>query len=111
MNLKCYGGMTNSTDSNQTAPLEFRYLSYLGLYFNVRISKDTLSIPPDKVLFFQLKLLIFFLTLRKHAYSNILKILQPKQGKFSDKNSNIFHISAQNIDCEVVLRSTHNLCF
>ena len=38
--------------------------------------------------------------LRKHAYSNILKILQQKKnGKFSDKNSNIFHISAQNIDC------------
>ena len=30
--------------------------------------------------------------LRKHAYSNILKILQPKKGKFSDKNSDIFHI-------------------
>ena len=39
------------------------------------------------------------ITLRKHAYSNILKILQPKRGKFSDKNSDIFHISAQNIDC------------
>ena len=38
-------------------------------------------------------------SLRKHAYSNILKILQPKRGKFSDKNSDIFHISAQNIDC------------
>ena len=38
-------------------------------------------------------------TLRKHAYSNILKILPPKKWKFSDKNSDIFHISAQNIDC------------
>ena len=39
-------------------------------------------------------------SLRKHAYSNILKILQPpKKGKFSDKNSDIFHIPAQNIDC------------
>ena len=27
------------------------------------------------------------ISLRKHVYSNILKILQPKQGKFSDKNS------------------------
>ena len=36
---------------------------------------------------------------RKHAYSNILKILPPKIWKFSDKNSDIFHISAQNIDC------------
>ena len=38
-------------------------------------------------------------TLRKHAYSNILKILQPKKTEIFDKNSDIFHISAQNIDC------------
>ena len=38
-------------------------------------------------------------SLRKHAYSNILKISPPKTLKFSDKNSDIFHISAQNIDC------------
>ena len=42
----------------------------------------------------------FRYALRKHAYSNILKILQSKKGKFSDKkNSDVFHISAQNIDC------------
>ena len=38
-----------------------------------------------------------------------------KNWKFSDKNSDIFLISAQNIDCvyslEAVLTSTHNLCF
>ena len=38
-------------------------------------------------------------SLRKHAYSNILKTLQPKKGNFPKKNSDIFHISAQNIDC------------
>ena len=38
------------------------------------------------------------LSLRKHTYSNILKILPPKIGKFSDKNLIFFHISAQNID-------------
>ena len=37
--------------------------------------------------------------LRKHAYSNILKILPPKNENFRLKNPNIFHISAQNIDC------------
>ena len=37
--------------------------------------------------------------LRKHAYSNILKILPPKNETFQIKNSNIFHIFAQNIDC------------
>ena len=60
-------------------------------------------------------------SLRKHDYSNILKILPPKNEKFQLKNPNIFHISAQNIDCgyslepprrgEAVLTSTHNLCF
>ena len=38
-------------------------------------------------------------TLRKHAYSNILKILPPKNENFRIKNSDIFPISAQNIDC------------
>ena len=37
-------------------------------------------------------------SLRKHAYSNTLKILPPKNDNFSDKKSDIFHISAQNID-------------
>ena len=38
-------------------------------------------------------------TLRKQAYSNILKILPPKNENFQIKYSDIFHISAQNIDC------------
>ena len=42
------------------------------------------------------------MSLRKQAYSNILKILpskmKKKKKKKSDKNSYIFHISAQNID-------------
>ena len=38
-------------------------------------------------------------TLGKHAYSNILKIVQPKMENFQIKNSDIFHIPAQNIDC------------
>ena len=47
-----------------------------------------------------LKLSPLKVSLRKHAYSNILKIPPPpKNWKFSDKNSDIFHISAQNIDC------------
>ena len=37
--------------------------------------------------------------LRKHAYSNTLKILPPKMAIFQIKNSDVFHISAQNIDC------------
>ena len=38
-------------------------------------------------------------SLRKHAYSNILKILPPKNEKFQIKKSDIVHISAPNIDC------------
>ena len=39
------------------------------------------------------------ITLQKHAYTNILKIFPPKTENFQFKNSDIFHISAQNIDC------------
>ena len=42
---------------------------------------------------------LFLNSLRKHAYSNILKFLPPKKENFQIKNSDIFHISAQNIDC------------
>ena len=38
-------------------------------------------------------------TLRKHAYSNILRILSPKNEIFQVKNFDIFQINAQNIDC------------
>ena len=37
--------------------------------------------------------------LRKHAYSNILKILPPTNVNFQIKILDIFHISAQNINC------------
>ena len=49
--------------------------------------------------------------LQKHAYSNKLKNSPPKTGNFQIKNSDIFHISAQNRKGEAVLTSTHNLCF
>ena len=39
------------------------------------------------------------LALRKHAYSNMLKCFQTRKENFQIKNSDIFHISAQNIDC------------
>ena len=40
-----------------------------------------------------------FFSLRKHAYSNILKILPRKKKNFQIKNSDFFHIAAQNINC------------
>ena len=42
----------------------------------------------------------FRLALRKHAHSNMLKILQPKKENFQiKKNLLFFHIPAQNLDC------------
>ena len=41
----------------------------------------------------------FETTLRKHAYSNILKFLQPEKENILTKNSDIFQISVHNIDC------------
>ena len=38
-------------------------------------------------------------SLRKHAYSNILRILPPKKENFQMKNSGSFHMFAQNIGC------------
>ena len=50
----------------------------------------------------------YVFALRKHAYSNILKISPPQPWKFSDeKNLDIFHISAQNIDCGHSLEPPH----
>ena len=43
--------------------------------------------------------LFFFFAFRKHACSNMLKILPPKNENFQLKNCDIFHISAKNIDC------------
>ena len=42
-------------------------------------------------------------SLRKQVYSNILKILPPKNENFQMKNSDIFRISTQNIDCGYLL--------
>ena len=41
----------------------------------------------------------YFSALWKQTYSYILKILPPKNENFQIKISDIFHISAQNIDC------------
>ena len=44
------------------------------------------------------------LTSRKHAYSNVLKISSQKIEIFQIKKQHIFHVSAQNIDCEYSLK-------
>ena len=43
--------------------------------------------------------MLSLLSLRKHAYSNIGKISPPKTEIFQVKNSDIFHLFAQNIEC------------
>ena len=45
-----------------------------------------------------LPIIVSFIALRKHAYSNVQKNLTPKNENFQIKISDIFHISAQNID-------------
>ena len=46
-------------------------------------------------------------SLQKPAYSNILKILLLKNENFQIKSSDIFHVSAQNIDCGYSLELPH----
>ena len=56
---------------------------------------------------------------KTRLYKYILKILPPKNENFQIKKSDIFHISAQNIDCGYSLEPPHrggsneyhNLCF
>ena len=56
-----------------------------------RIQIRMRTAPPNSMLFAH--------ELRKHAYSNILKILPPKNENFQIKIQFFFLISAQNIDC------------
>ena len=54
----------------------------------------------------ELEVIIFVVkmpALQNHAYSNILKISSPKNEIFQIKNSDIFHVSTQNIDCGYLL--------
>ena len=71
------------------------------LFQYVVCSKNLPRMPSVKYLLLinvpYLQLLSF--PLRKHAYSNILRILPPKYKNFQMKNSDIFLISDQNIDC------------
>ena len=59
---------------------------------------DLSSLGAD-VRFLKLRLMYIDYSLRKHVYSNILTILQPKKEIFHIQNTDSFHIPAQNIDC------------
>ena len=98
----------NSVDPDQTAPLgavwsgstlfalcKNRFEKFARIFS--RWHKQTTF--SDAGFLGVLRVNMIWATLWKHPYSNILKILPPKNWKFSAKNSDIFHISAQNIDC------------
>ena len=69
-------------------------LDFKDMYdMKVKKCEDTRDIPQSRSTAFPRH------PLRKHAYSNILKILPPETENFQIKNSDIFHIPAQNIDC------------
>ena len=69
--------------------------------------------------YFKRKVFATEVAIMKNAYSNKLKILQPKTENFQVKTSDIFHVSAQNIDCRYSLEPPRrggsneylNLCF
>ena len=81
-------------------PIIFALLSYRKNFIRakkrVRINHEKRAIDVRVI---ELKCSNQRSSLRKHAYSNILKILPPRNENFQIKNSDIFHISAQNIDC------------
>ena len=74
--------------------------TFLTLRFRSTLSEGTFSrvpnLPSDKI---SADIYNNFRYIYKHAYSNILKFLPPKYENFQMKNSDNFHISAQNIDC------------
>ena len=53
--------------------------------------------------------MLYTISLRKHAYSNVLKILPPKTENFEIKNSDIFHISAQKHRLWVLVRTASTI--
>ena len=92
----------NSIETLKALSLIYRssMASRLGLYpFNIDIVKRGAAQTSSSFLFSVFLPWSFMVTFRKHVYSNILKIFPPKNENFYVKNSDIFHISAQNIDC------------
>ena len=68
------------------------------------LSRGQSRLVPVEIGFFTILLFdpgryVGHVSLREYAYSNIMKILPPKNENFQIKNSEIYHISAQNIYC------------
>ena len=66
---------------------------------NIQISPERFTVGNHGCWYLGLFIYAQKISLRKHTYSNILNILQPKKENFQIKIFGIFHISAQNIDC------------
>ena len=62
----------------------------------IRLRKGTIGVRAIDVVFL---MYLQDLTLRKHAYSNIMNFFHQKNENIQIKNSDSFHISAQNLDC------------
>ena len=74
-------------------------LLQLRQYLSIYSANENKNINVCKLNQIHCRNTVMIKSLRKHAYSNILKILPPEKENFQIKNSDIFHISAQNIDC------------
>ena len=79
--------MANYADPDQPASLEANGLQRQGIYIYLGSAGQGLTLCMLGKNFSRQH---FGILLRKHTYSNILKILPPK-----NENSGIFHISAQ----------------
>ena len=73
--------------------------NYLRIITKYMYSFLTIPMVPSLFSFRCLTNTVLFDRGKKQAYSNILKILPPKNENFQIIISDIFHISAQNIDC------------
>ena len=70
-------------------------VKFTGLFYSITCIAFTIGIGTDTPV---QTALLDATALRKHAYSNTLKIYHQKMALFHIKNSDIFHISTQNID-------------
>ena len=89
------------------------YTKYNINLFNIQY---TLTVKIQGIFF---QYVYYLLVITKTLLFKYIENFTTKKGKFSDKKSNIFHISAQNIDCGYSLEPPrwggsneyHNLCF
>ena len=73
------------------------YYFFLFIYFFNFPRKNISKAVPLLQFFFLCASVVSYHYENRH--SNILKILQPKKKNYQNKKSDIFHITAQNIDC------------